>query len=350
VVIKTEVADLVIDQHLSFDTTQRKMGLAQMSRLQNIPLSDAMLVNSFYTFEPAEEEPGTRLVFQGHVEFRTMARLVKVTSPVLEEMIENFLHKQQKLLHKAWTNRIAELNANNATPKALRLPNPGENLAATQVLTMLRTMFQEADSDGSGELATAEIAQVLKQYYVQHDRISRPLKQVQAEVDEALLTFDRDSSGALSFSEFVTMFCTSATFHFRIEPEVQNEVLLIAQDETELSARSVAYEQGVEINTFFREMFKESDTDGSGTLNSEELALLVKAYYKKEKVGRAIKTVKGEVDRAMQEFDTDGSGCLDYKEFINMVLHSKEFKFKLGDRERQEIQRVADQPEPPPEY
>lgn len=68
-----------------------------------------------------------------------------------------------------------------------------------------------------------------------------------------------------------------------------------------------------------RELFTEADEDHSGSLDTEELAIMLRKYYKTEGTLRKIDRVKEEVADAMSRYDTDSSGTLDFKEFIHMV-------------------------------
>ena len=43
----------------------------------------------------------------------------------------------------------------------------------------------------------------------------------------------------------------------------------------------------------------------------------------------------------MVQFDTDQTGTLDFKEFVTMVLYSKEFKFQLSGEEREEARQFV---------
>ena len=45
-----------------------------------------------------------------------------------------------------------------------------------------------------------------------------------------------------------------------------------------------------------------------------------------------------QVDRAFAVFDEDGSGALDFREFVNMMCKSEEFKFKLTNAQKAELQ------------
>jgi len=64
------------------------------------------------------------------------------------------------------------------------------------------------------------------------ERLSRSVAKVQREVDEAMLRFDHDSGGSLSFTEFVAMVADSGAFNFRVDDAV---IARVATMQTELA-------------------------------------------------------------------------------------------------------------------
>lgn len=91
----------------------------------------------------------------------------------------------------------------------------------------------------------------------------------------------------------------------------------------------------------------QADTDGSGSLDVQELSLLVRDFYKEEGLHRplakaetpapamepkpslCIGQVEEEVICAMRDHDLDGSGALNFEEFMAMVCQSTAFRFRL---------------------
>lgn len=63
-------------------------------------------------------------------------------------------------------------------------------------------------------------------------------------------------------------------------------------------------------------LFLEADEDRSGALDREELAVVMNAMYKGEKIGRPLKKLQAEVDQLMEIYDTDKSGTLEFNEFV----------------------------------
>lgn len=92
---------------------------------------------------------------------------------------------------------------------------------------------------------------------------------------------------------------------------------------------------------FVEKLFYEADADNSGELGAEEMAAVLKDYYKSERLGRSQKAVQIEVNAAMEEFDTDKSGTLHFDEFVKMVCKSDKFKFKLTQEQKAELLKLA---------
>ena len=69
-----------------------------------------------------------------------------------------------------------------------------------------------------------------------------------------------------------------------------------------------------------REAFDLFDTDGSGTINMQELKVAMRSLGFEPK--------EGEVEKMVEEVDKDGSGTIEYGEFLEMMtskFSSKDF-------------------------
>ena len=95
------------------------------------------------------------------------------------------------------------------------------------------------------------------------------------------------------------------------------------------------------LNTL-RELFEECDTDGTGKISQEELEVMIRRIYRREKMSRSAKAVHNEVDAAMRMHDRDGDAVLDFPEFVALVCSGNEtqaFKFRDLRRELRERMR-----------
>merc|ERR1719272_808708 len=116
--------------------------------------------------------------------------------------------------------------------------------------------------------------------------------------------YDQDKNGVLCFDEFLQMVLTSSSFNFGL-PSGSRELLMGSQDPEATAARNT-----------LRALFDEADADSSGTLSTDELATVVKQYYRTEGNSRSAKAVQREVDEAMAVYDQDKNGVLCFDEFL----------------------------------
>lgn len=78
-----------------------------------------------------------------------------------------------------------------------------------------------------------------------------------------------------------------------------------------------------------KELFDAADKDGSGELDREEMANLLRGFYRME--GRSsswVKTLR-EVDDAIFRYDVDGNGLIDFMEFVQMFSGGQPFTSSL---------------------
>ena len=84
--------------------------------------------------------------------------------------------------------------------------------------------------------------------------------------------------------------------------------------------------------------------DKSKYLDTQELAEVIKAYYKLEGVSRPLITAIVEVESAIKRYDVDGSGTLQFHEFIAMfcdVSPDAVFKFRIPAETRKAVYRLV---------
>ena len=105
---------------------------------------------------------------------------------------------------------VATMQRFEASLQSTTLQAP--SLSSDNALRMLRTLFEEADVDNSGSIDTHELTLLFKNYYSMQCS-HRSYCTVKLEVEAAMLMFDRDKNGGLSFDEFVA-FYTSEVCRF----------------------------------------------------------------------------------------------------------------------------------------
>jgi len=75
-------------------------------------------------------------------------------------------------------------------------------------------------------------------------------------------------------------------------------------------------------------------------LDRSELAGVVQAFYRKEKVARTKRVVQKEVDASLDAFDVDGDGTLNYEEFVEMFSLSPAFQPQMPLKVRHQIRKI----------
>jgi len=94
------------------------------------------------------------------------------------------------------------------------------------------------------------------------------------------------------------------------------------------------------VRDVLKKLFDTADVDKSLFLDTNELAEVMKAYYKLEGVARSRSVVIREVEAAMKKYDIDRSGTLEFPEFVNMFCDSSKdavFQLKLPAECRRQI-------------
>lgn len=131
--------------------------------------------------------------------------------------------------------------------------------------------FQMFDRDGDGTISTNDLGTVMRS--LGQNPTDAELRQLVQEEG------DKDDSGTIDFPGFLTMVA---------------KVLRHDESEEEL-----------------REAFRLFDTDGSGSINAEEL--------KKVMLNLGEKLSKEDLEEMIKEADMDGDGTVDYEEFVTMM-------------------------------
>jgi len=141
------------------------------------------------------------------------------------------------------------------------------------MLSEFKAAFDIFDTDGGGDISTAELGTVMKMLGQNPSR---------EELDEIIEEVDEDGSGSIDFEEFLVMM-----------------VRLLKEDQAGKSEEELA------------ECFRVFDKNGDGMIDRDEFALIIRS------TGEAIG--EDEIDELLREGDKNGDGALDFDEFLKMM-------------------------------
>jgi len=191
------------------------------------------------------------------------------------------------------------------------------------LLNLIIEEFYAADKDESGGLDTAEIAAVLHSICKKEQKMEQDLTMIQKEIDSAMSTFDTTNAGILHLPEFVRMVCAGNVLNLDKIRNMSQEMIDKVQTLAELHSTHL-------ILANICKRFTEADTDESGALDKDEVAVIIKSIYKAESTVKTEREVEREVEEAIREFDTDRSGEIEFLEFVYMICNCESFTLKLS--------------------
>ena len=186
---------------------------------------------------------------------------------------------------KAWfVDQGEDFQQSLASTKGGKAKGGPKNRKTKEEDSRVRRAWLRADADGSGQLDKEEVKAVLLGMELDVD-----VEQVFHEIDE-------DGSGTVEYAEFKAWFVLQ-------EAEAQQRVSAKA-----VKVRSKKLE-AKEEDSKMRQAWLGADTDGSGSLDREELRkVLVSMDFPEDQLEEMF-------DDLFEEIDTDGSGAVEYGEF-----------------------------------
>jgi len=141
------------------------------------------------------------------------------------------------------------------------------------MLSEFKAAFDIFDTDGGGDISTAELGTVMKMLGQNPSR---------EELDEIIEEVDEDGSGSIDFEEFLVMM-----------------VRLLKEDQAGKSEEELA------------ECFRVFDKNGDGMIDRDEFAEILRS------TGEAI--TDEEIDELLKDGDKNADGALDFDEFLKMM-------------------------------
>lgn len=145
----------------------------------------------------------------------------------------------------------------------------------------IRELFDEVDTDGSGEVDATEVAQLVQ---------NLGIKMNSSELQDAMAKMDSDGSGEVEFEEF---------YHWWMSPSTIGSM-----------------KKSRERMETVKNLFDTLDDDSSGSLSRDEVTQLAKS------LGAAL--TKQEVDAAMAEMNKGGSDEVDFFQFYGWWVNAEE--------------------------
>lgn len=127
------------------------------------------------------------------------------------------------------------------------------------------------DKDGNGKISHFELREVVK-------AIGRPMSE--ADVEDMMANADKDGSGSVEFSEFLSLICHEYYAKHNVDKQV-------------------------------RETFRSFDHNGDGVITAREFRLALC------KMGQNVSDAQ--VAEFMRSVDKDGDGVITYEEFVKYV-------------------------------
>merc|ERR1712042_187075 len=142
-----------------------------------------------------------------------------------------------------------------------------------EMLNEFKAAFDIFDTDGGGDISTAELGTVMKMLGQNPSR---------EELDEIIEEVDEDGSGSIDFEEFLVMM-----------------VRLLKEDQAGKSEEELA------------ECFRVFDKNGDGMIDRDEFAEILRS------TGESI--TDDEIDELLKDGDKNADGALDFDEFLKMM-------------------------------
>ena len=160
----------------------------------------------------------------------------------------------------------------------------------------LREMFDKADVDGGGAIDTDEVYGLVRELF--GDELS------DLEMRRAMKEMDPDGSGEVDFAEFEAWYFGAGDFRTRMKEMQRQQRADAEQREQQQQAERARTAQ----LDFLRGLFNQTDVDGQGSLDTEEVGELIANAFG-ERLSEA------QLANAMATMDPDGSGEVNFGEF-----------------------------------
>ncbi|OQR82087.1 hypothetical protein THRCLA_11143 [Thraustotheca clavata] len=197
-------------------------------------------------------------------------------------------HDEELAVNDKVPSQVEAMEDNEERLKSQLKNTTAINPFSTEELSMIEEQFRKFDTDGSGSISMNELLTMLQSFgeVVTMQDVEKLVKEV-----------DENSDGQVNLSEFIA----------------------ILQNQREQNA----YCPSIELAIMFgpqeianlRKQFQLLDTDGSGEIDEQELAALMK------NLGQDPRAI--DIKAVIKEVDRDGNGMINFNEFCHIVYNMR---------------------------
>jgi len=221
---------------------------------------------------------------------------------VLKAFTREVLRGQPENIYEFGASYFTEVLAQRAAAEAEQSKGV-RRLSPAELEELLRTMFIEADLDGSGALSRSEFKEVFKM---------ADLGLSETEVKRVMAEADVNGDGEITYAEFVPLAVDLVQAMYAKAEAAQDlaaEEAEAAQAATEFMLHGMSRE---ELEQVMKEVFMKADVDGSGALSLNEFHKCIREAE--------LGLTRKEINRLMQEVDADSDGIVTYEEFVPLCF------------------------------
>jgi len=179
---------------------------------------------------------------------------------------------------------------------------PGR-LTPQEMEALLKRLFHEADTDGSGALSIEEFRNVMNQADM---GISK------SEMRRLMAEADVNDDGEIDYTEFVPL-AVDLIQGKNAKRALEEEKAAMEQEERMKAEKFLIHGMDEEdLQKLMKDVFKKADADGNGSLSLQEF----KSCIEEAELG----LTRVEINMLMQNVDRDGDGKVSYEEFMPLCL------------------------------
>jgi len=221
---------------------------------------------------------------------------------VLKSFTREVLRSQPDNIYEFGASYFTDILAQKAAAEADNSKGV-VRLSPAELEELLRTMFEQADVDGSGALSRTEFKEVFR--IADLGLSDTEIKRVMAEADV-------NGDGEIGYAEFVPL---AVDLVQALYAKAETAAKMAAAEEEAAAAATEFMLHGMtreELEEVMKEVFLKADADGSGALSLAEFHKCIKEAE--------LGLTRKEINVLMQEVDADMDGTVTYEEFVPLCF------------------------------